>query len=384
MRFFHLSDLHLGKRLHEYSLREDQADILEKILEAVRRERPDAVLLSGDLYEKTMPSAESVQLLNLFLEGLAAAHCPVLAIYGNHDSPERTAYGGGLFRKARIYVSPVFDGIVRCVTLEDSFGEVDFYLLPFLKPATVRSFFPEAAIESYTDAVRTVLEATRRTADPTHRKVLLAHQFVTGALRSDSEETVVGGLDNVDASVFEGFDYVALGHIHRPQNAGSERIRYSGSPLKYSFSEAEQEKSISLVTLGEKQADGMAALKVEELPLTPLHELRCLRGSYEELTARSFYAPLSLEDYYRITLTDESDVPGALQRLRTLYHNLMELAYDNRRTRTRMALGQQSRAESRTPEELFADFFRGQNGREMNLLEQKMLAQALAEREVDA
>ena len=384
MRFFHLSDLHLGKRLHEYSLREDQGDILEKILVAVRRERPDAVLLSGDLYDKTMPSAESVQLLDLFLAALAAEHCPVLAIYGNHDSPERTAYGSRLFQKEQIYVSPVFDGIVRYVTLEDSFGAVDFYLLPFLKPAIVRGFFPDAAIESYTDAVRVVLTETLRTANPEHRKVLLAHQFVTGALRSDSEETVVGGLDNVDAAVFQGFDYVALGHIHRPQNIRSERVRYCGSPLKYSFSEAAQEKSISLVTLGEKQADGMAALKVEELPLNPLHELRCLRGSYEELTARSFYVPLCLEDYFRITLTDESDVPGAMQRLRTIYHNLMELAYDNQRTRTRIALGQQSRAESRTPEELFADFFKGQNGRGMNAIEQKMFAQALAEQEVDA
>lgn len=384
MRLFHLSDLHLGKRLHEYSLLEDQRDILEKILQAVRQERPDAVLLSGDLYDKTMPSAESVQLLNLFLEALAAEHCPVLAIYGNHDSPERTAYGGGLFRKAQIYVSPVFDGIVRYVTFSDSFGAVDFYLLPFLKPASVRSFFPEAEIESYTDAVRTVLEATRRTADPTHRKVLLAHQFVTGAARSDSEETVVGGLDNVDAAVFEGFDYVALGHIHKPQNIGSERIRYSGSPLKYSFSEAAQEKSISLVTLGEKQEDGMAALKVEELALTPLHELRCLRGSYEELTARSFYEDLPKEDYYRITLTDESDVPAAMQRLRTIYHNLMELAYDNRRTKNSAELELRRAADARTPEELFTDFFRSRNGREMNALERELLTEALRRQEVEA
>ena len=384
MRLFHLSDLHLGKRLHEYSLLEDQRDILDQILLAVKRERPDAVLLSGDLYDKTMPSAESVQLLNLFLEALAAEHCPVLAIYGNHDSPERTAYGGGLFQKARIYVSPVFDGIVRYVTLSDNFGAVDFYLLPFLKPATVRSFFPEAAIESYTDAVRTVVEATLRTADPTHRKVLLAHQFVTGAARSDSEETVVGGLDNVDAAVFEGFDYVALGHIHKPQNIGSERIRYSGSPLKYSFSEAEQEKGISLVTLGEKSADSLAELSVHLLPLRPRRELRCLRGSYEELTARSFYEGLSKEDYYRITLTDESDVPAAMQRLRTIYRNLMELVYDNRRTQRNAELEIASAADSRTPEELFSDFFRAQNGREMNELERELLTEALHRQEVEA
>ena len=384
MRLFHLSDLHLGKRLHEYSLLEDQRDILDQILLAVKRERPDAVLLSGDLYDKTMPSAESVQLLNLFLEALAAEHCPVLAIYGNHDSPERTAYGGGLFRKARIYVSPVFDGIVRYVTFSDSFGAVDFYLLPFLKPASVRSFFPDAAIESYTDAVRTVVEATLRTADPTHRKVLLAHQFVTGAARSDSEETVVGGLDNVDAAVFEGFDYVALGHIHKPQNIGSERIRYSGSPLKYSFSEAEQEKGISLVTLGEKSADSLAELSVHLLPLRPRRELRCLRGSYEELTARSFYEGLSKEDYYRITLTDESDVPAAMQRLRTIYRNLMELVYDNRRTQRNAELEIASAADSRTPEELFSDFFRAQNGREMNELERELLTEALHRQEVEA
>ena len=384
MRLFHLSDLHLGKRLHEYSLLEDQRDILDKISLAVERERPDAVLLAGDLYDKTAPSAESVQLLDDFLSGLSAHNGPVLAIYGNHDSPERTAYGARLFREKQIHVSPVFDGHIRTVTFSDEFGELDFYLLPFLKPSTVRSCFPDAEIENYSDALKFVLEQALRGADPARRKVLLAHQFVTGAARSDSEETVVGGLDNVDAAVFEGFDYVALGHIHKPQNIGSERLRYSGSPLKYSFSEAEQEKGISLVTLGEKRAGSLAELSVHLLPLTPRRELRCLRGSYEELTARSFYENFSREDYYRITLTDESDVPAAMQRLRTVYHNLMELAYDNRRTKNSAELELRRAADARTPEELFADFFRAQNGREMNELERELLTQALLRQEVEA
>ena len=282
MKFFHLSDLHLGKRLNEFNLLEDQDYILRVILGLLDEEKPDAVLLAGDIYDKAVPSAEAVQLFDFFLRRLAERGLQVFVISGNHDSPERIAFGSRLMDPSGIHMSPVYDGAVRPISLRDEWGEVKVYMLPFLKPAHVRRFFPEAEIGSYTDAMRTVIEAMD--VDPAARNLLVTHQFVTGAARSESEEISVGGTDNVDASVFDRFDYVALGHIHSPQSVERESLRYCGTPLKYSFSEARQEKSVTVVELGRK-----GELRLRTLPLTPLRDMRELRGSYMELTALSSY-----------------------------------------------------------------------------------------------
>ncbi len=355
MKFIHLSDLHLGKRLNEYSLLEDQAYILEECLRIVSEERPDAVILAGDIYDKAVPSAEAVTLFDDFLVRLSGCGVRVFVISGNHDSSERLAFGGRLVNASGVYLSPVYDGRVEPVRLTDAYGPVNVYMLPFVKPAHVRRCFPDSEIASYTDAVRTAVEQMHM--DPAERNVLITHQFVTGAARSESEDISVGGADNVDASAFDGIDYVALGHIHGPQQIGSERIRYCGTPLKYSFSESGHIKSLTVAELREK-----GDLRVRTVPLKPLRDLRELKGTYMELTARSFYAGTETGDYLHITLTDEEDIPDAVGKLRVIYPNLMKLDYDNRRTRSSTVIGGAENVEEKTPLELFGELYEKQNG----------------------
>ena len=354
MRFLHLSDLHLGKRVCEFSMLEDQRYILEEILSLLDKTPVDGVLLAGDLYDKPVPPAEAVRLLDWFLTQLAARKLPVFAISGNHDSADRVAFGSALLADSRVYVSPVFTGAPQPIPLQDAHGTVDVYLLPFLKPAMVRHVWPDEPIESYNDALACVLRHCA--PDPGHRSVLVAHQFVAGAAACESEEPSVGGLDCVDAALFAGFDYVALGHLHSPQKVGRETVRYCGTPLKYSFSEAGQHKSVTLVELGPKGEVTLSAL-----PLTPLHDLRELRGRYAELTDRRRYAGTAVDDYLHITLTDEQDVPDALARLRVLYPNLMRLDYDNLRTRQQQCIDRPEQVEQRSPLEHFAAFYESQN-----------------------
>lgn len=359
LRFLHLSDLHLGKRVCEFSMLEDQRTVLEHIL-AMLDERPvDGVILAGDLYDKPVPPAEAVRLLDWFLTGLADRKLPVFAISGNHDSADRLAFGARLLAGSRIYFSPVFEGAPAPISLEDEHGVLDVYLLPFLKPATVRHVYPDEPVESYNDALACVLRHCP--LDPQHRSVLVAHQFVAGAAACESEEPSVGGLDCVDAALFEGFDYVALGHLHSPQKVGRETVRYCGTPLKYSFSESAQHKSATFVELGAK-----GTVTLSTVPLHPLHDLRELRGSYLELTDRRRYEGTATDDYLHITLTDEQDVPDALARLRVIYPNLMRLDYDNHRTRQDQQITAPERAEQRSPLEHFAAFYELQNNQPLS------------------
>ena len=371
MKLIHLSDLHIGKRVNEVSMIEDQAYILLQILRIIDEEKADAVLIAGDVYDKSVPSAEAVTLFDDFLCRLAKRNKPVLIISGNHDSPERLAFGNRLLELGGIHISPVYDGNVRTVTLADAHGEVVFWLLPFVKPAHVKRFYPDAGIESYTDACRVAVE--QMGLDTGKRNVLLTHQFVTGASTCESEEISVGGSDNVDASVFADFDYVALGHIHGPQNIGSNRIRYCGTPLKYSFSEADHHKSVTLVRLGEK-----GELSLELRPLTPRHDLRQLRGTFAELTDKAFYEAAVTDDYLHIILTDEEDVAEAAGRLRQIYPNLMKLSYDNTRTRTTQVVGGAEDVQRKTPLELFEELYELQNNQSMSQ-EQRRFSEELIE-----
>lgn len=356
MKIVHLSDLHLGKRINEYSLIEDQKYILNEILRIIDEEKPDCVILAGDIYDKSVPPSEAVVLFDDFIYRLSRRELQVFVISGNHDSPERLSCGSRIMDSSGIHISPVYDGKPAAHTLRDKYGEVNVYMLPFVKPANVRRFFEDEEIVSYTDAVRTAVNAFG--ADSSKRNVLVTHQFVTGALRSDSEELSVGGSDNVDASVFDAFDYVALGHIHRPQNVASERIRYCGTPLKYSFSESKDEKSVTVAELAEK-----GSLTVRTVPLVPLRDMREIKGRYEEITLRSFYEGTSYrDDYLHITLTDEEDIPEAVSRLRVIYRNIMKLDYDNTRTRHSAVIIGAGDTVNKTPAELFAEFYEAQNG----------------------
>ena len=359
----HLADLHLGKRVNGFSMMEDQEYILNRILEIMEEEQPDGLLIAGDVYDKTIPPAEAVRRMDDFLTAVAAKHVSVFLISGNHDSAERVAFGHQLMQGSGIWISPVYDGTIRHHTLEDRWGEVNIYLIPFLRPSVVRSFFPDVEIEDYTDALRTIIEDLQ--VDTSRRNVVLAHQFVTaaGALPEtcDSEQLSVGGLDRVDGSVFSPFDYTALGHLHGPQRVGSETIRYAGSPLKYSFSELHQKKSVTVVELRAK-----GETEIRQIPLQPRREMTEMRGTFEEILEEARKKGEPQTDYYHMILTDETDVVDALSRLREYYPNIMLLDYVNRRTRSQKEVEQLDRVEERTPGELFAALYEQQNGQEMD------------------
>ena len=377
MKFLHTADLHIGKSICEHSMLDEQRHILASILEAVRGEKPDALLIAGDVYDKSVPSAEAVAVLDDFLVRLSETGTKVFVLSGNHDSAERIAFGGRLMEDRGVHMSSVYSGEFAPVTLQDEFGEVDVWMLPFVRPATVRACLgsdeERDQVTDYTSAMRMAIAQMHFT--PGRRNVLLAHQFVTGAERSDSEENV-GGLDNVDASVFDGFDYVALGHIHKPQNvakdtAGNARVRYSGTPLKYSLSEAGHKKSLTVVELAGKSADGLAGIEVREVPLTPKHDVREIKGTFAELVSPEFQRRqlaegLKLDDFVYVKLTDENDVPDAVLKLRGIYPNLMMLDYDNERTRNQYVTVGDGKVEQKTPMELFGEFFSDMTKRELN------------------
>ena len=373
MKFIHLSDLHLGKRLENYNLFDDQKYILVEILKIINDEKPDAVIIAGDVYDKSVPTVEAVGLFDWFLVKLASQKLQVYVISGNHDSPERLAFGERLMSNEGIHISPVYSGEVTAIHQHDEYGAVNFYMLPFVKPFHVKRYFPDAVISSYTDAMQTVIDNIN--ADKTERNILIAHQFVTGALRSESEEVSVGGLDNIDSSIFEGFDYVALGHIHSPQYRGKENIRYCGTPLKYSFSEVDQVKSVTVVELREK-----GNINIRYVPLLPLHDLNVIKGSFKEITAKEFYLGTGYQDdYMRIILTDEDDIPDAAAKLRIIYQNLVRIEYDNTRTRHRAELGLAEEVNNKSPLELFSELYISQNGMPFSEEQEKYLKNIIEE-----
>ena len=374
MKLFHLSDLHIGKRVNEFSMIEDQKYILTQILYAADQEKPDGILISGDVYDRTIPTAEAVQVFDAFLTRLSEQKIPAFIISGNHDSAERLAFGSSLMGKSGIYFSKVYDGTVEKIPMQDAYGTVWIYLLPFLRPSTIRHALPERAeeVQSAADAVRIALEQTK--IDEKERNVLLAHQFVTGAKRCDAEELQVGDVDQIPAELFASFEYVALGHIHSPQKVGRETVRYCGAPLKYAFSEAGQEKSITVVELKEK-----GSVDLRTIPLKPLHDLRKIRGMYLEVTAKSFYENRDCEDYLQVTLTDEEDVPDGMAKLRTIYPNLMRLEYDNKRTRSNAEVRAAERVEEKSELELFQEFYELQNNQPMSQIQEEFVRNIIRE-----
>lgn len=370
MRLIHLSDLHIGKRVNEFSMLEDQEYILKEILGIIDDEQLDGVIIAGDVYDKSVPSEEAVKLLDSFLTSLAKRKLQVYIISGNHDSAAKLAFASSLIDLSGIHISPVYDsaqiammgnGLVRPYKLEDGKGQmVNIYMLPFVKPAMVRAVFPDEAdyIKDYTDACRVAVE--HMDVDEKVTNILVAHQFVTGAVRSESEENV-GGLDNVDVSVFDSFDYVALGHIHGPQKVGRETVRYCGTPLKYSLSEANHTKSVTVVDIPENKK-----IEIRTVPLVPMHELREVKGTFDELMDRRNYEGTAVDDYLYVVLTDEDDVPDALGKLRTVYPNVMKLGYDNTRTRVTQTIDDGAVLEGKKPIDLFGELYEKQNNKEMS------------------
>ncbi|MHC1695593.1 MAG: exonuclease SbcCD subunit D [Eubacteriales bacterium] len=357
MKLLHTSDLHLGRRLGEFSLYDDQRHILTQIADIAYAEGVDGVLLAGDIYDKSMPSAEAVELLDWLLTLLSERSLCVFMVSGNHDSPERVDFGGRIMERGGIHIAGVFDGAPKKHVLSDEFGQVEIFMLPFLRPVHARTFF-EGDISTTQDGVRAALSGIE---DSDVRRVLIAHQFVTSGgtapTLSESENVSVGGLDSVDSSVLSLFDYVALGHIHAPQNIGGEHVRYCGSPLKYSFSEVLHTKGADIITLGKK-----GELEVRTVPLTPLRDLRIIRGPFAALTQS---APSEgREDFIKAIVDDLKDIYDAQGGLRQIYPNLVQLsdgAQEGTQTETLSAPPDRSMS----PSELFARFYLKQNGEEM-------------------
>ena len=373
MKIIHLADLHIGKRVNEFSMIDDQKHILNQILEIIDKEKPDAVIIAGDVYDKQVPSIEAVELLDSFISDISKRQTTTFIISGNHDSAERLAFGSSLMAMGKIYISPVYNGKISKYTLKNDFGSANFYLLPFVKPNHVKRFFPDEKIESYTDAIRVVVDNLK--LDTSEINILIAHQFVTGASRTESEEISVGGLDNVDASVFEDFDYVALGHIHRPQKIGTERIRYCGTPLKYSFSEVNDTKSVSIIEINSKED-----FNLRTIPLIPKRDMRKIRGTYEELITKTSYENTNTDDYIHVTLTDEFNVVDAIQKLRVIYKNIMKLEYDNMRTRESRKINLDDMViENKNPLEIFSEFYKLQNNKEMNDEQKEIIKKIMEE-----
>lgn len=353
MKFIHLSDLHIGKKVNEFSMLDDQNYIFTKIIHIIDKQKIEGVWIAGDIYDKAIPSREAVQLFDSFLTQISERNIPIFLISGNHDAAERIAFGAKLMHKSKVYVSPLFDGKIIPNLLEDEYGEIAVYMLPFIKPASVRPFL-DTPIESYNDAVKAVIE--RIEIQPNRRNVLIAHQFVTGAEKSESEDISVGGMDNVDVSVFEAFDYVALGHIHKAQHIGHKTVRYCGTPLKYSFSEVNHKKSVSIVTLKQK-----GDITIEEVELTPKRDMCEIEGFYEELVSLSYYKNINTENYMHITLNDEEDIVDAIGKLRVIYPNIMRLDYNNKRTQTNQEIVHTENIEMKTPLQLLQEFYELQN-----------------------
>lgn len=371
MRFVHVGDLHLGKVVNGYSLLEDQRITLEHLLSDAEEAQAGAIVLSGDLYDRSMPSAEAVALLDWLFTEAADRGFEVIAIPGNHDSPERVAYGSALLERQGISVPPVFEGELASVCLEDDYGEVRFWLLPFLRPSGVRPHFPEAEIgSSYTEALRSVLEAAE--VDPKARNVLVAHQFVIAGgvepARSDSELSI-GGVEGVDAALFEDFDYVALGHLHQPQQVGRPTVRYAGSLLKYSFSEARGQKSAVLVEMGPKGEVG-----VRLLPLRPPHDLREIKGPLAELVGEEALAAADPGDYIHAIITDDEPPADALAQLRAAFPRLMAMDVENASTLHHADLSHvEASREVDDPLALFERFFEEQTALELTAEQRELL-----------
>ncbi|WP_448902009.1 exonuclease SbcCD subunit D [Eubacterium sp.] len=372
MRFLHLADLHIGKRVSGFSMIEDQKFVFEQVYNVIENEKIDGIIMAGDIYDKPVPSAEAVKLFDEMLTRLVSINLPIFVISGNHDSAERIGFGSDILSAAKVYMSRVYNGNLQKIELEDDYGKINIYLLPFIKPATVKNIYKEAEIKDYDDALAYVLSQEK--IDETKRNVIVSHQFVTGAMRSESEEVSVGGLDNVSVENYDAFDYVALGHIHRAQQMGRESARYAGTLLKYSFSEENHNKSMTIVDLKEK-----GNIEIKEIPVKPLHDLKTIKGKFSEITSEEFYKELKKENYYRAVLTDDDDILNAIGKLKSIYPNLMSMEYDNTRTRSYSVVDNVETGEAKSPLDYFEEFFEKQNGRKMSEKQRDYLLEILGE-----
>ena len=372
MKLVHLADLHLGKKVNEFSMIDDQEYILKEIINIIDDEKTDGVLVAGDVFDRPIPSEEAIKLWDDFLNAMAKRNIQVFAISGNHDSAVRFAEHTSLMDSTGIHLSPEYNGMTNKYQIEKQGVKVNIYLLPFIKPIHVRHYFPDEDINNYTDACRVAIENMQ--VNKEELNILIAHQFVTGATRCDSEEISVGGLDNVDVTVFEDFDYVALGHIHGKQTIGRDTIRYSGTPLKYSFSEKNHVKSVTVIEIDSKKD-----ISVREVNLTPRRDMAEIRGKCSDLIQGISNENVDANDYLQVILTDENDVPNAMSDLRRVYPNIMKLSYDNTRTREDRSLELNRDVEKKSPIDLFKEFYENQNNQSLTDEQREFMEELIEE-----
>lgn len=372
MKLVHLADLHLGKKVNEFSMIDDQEYILKEIINIIDDEKTDGVLVAGDVFDRPIPSEEAIKLWDDFLNAMAKRNIQVFAISGNHDSAVRFAEHTSLMDSTGIHLSPEYNGKTNKYQIEKQGVKVNIYLLPFIKPIHVRHYFPDEDINNYTDACRVAIENMQ--VNKEELNILIAHQFVTGATRCDSEEISVGGLDNVDVTVFEDFDYVALGHIHGKQTIGRDTIRYSGTPLKYSFSEKNHVKSVTVIEIDSKKD-----ISVREVNLTPRRDMAEIRGKCSDLIQGISNENVDANDYLQVILTDENDVPNAMSDLRRVYPNIMKLSYDNTRTREDRSLELNRDVEKKSPIDLFKEFYENQNNQSLTDEQREFMEELIEE-----
>lgn len=378
MKILHLADLHIGKSILEQSLLKDQEYMLEQIIKIIKEKDINTVLIAGDIYDRSIPSTEAIDLLDNFLVTLTKElKIKVLIISGNHDSKERLNFGSKLFEKEGLYIQTSYDGNLRKIEIPDEYGFINFYLLPYLKPADVKAFF-DCDIENYNDAIKKIIE--KETINEKERNIIVSHQFVTSGTfspeRSDSETLTLGGTENVDISNYDKFDYVALGHIHRPQKLIKDNIRYSGTILKYSFSEVNHNKTVPIIEYKEK-----GNLTIELIPLVPARDMRIIKGPIDELLKKENYLNTNLDDYIEAIITDEEPVYDAINRIRRVYPNTLKLDILNNRTRENEETHLESieKIKEKTELELFNEFFKLQNNEEMNEKEEKIIKEIINE-----
>lgn len=374
MKFFHISDLHIGKKLREMDITKDQKHILNEIIELADKKKPDAFLIAGDIYDRSVPAANAINLFNDFITELESRNIKVFIISGNHDSPERIQFANKILEKNDIHIAGTFEGKLECVELEDELGPINIYMLPFIKPSIVANFFEDKIIDSYEKAARLVID--QEDIDSKQRNVLLAHQFVTNngqePEQSESESIRVGGLDKIDVSIFDKFDYVALGHIHRPQKVGRDTVRYSGTPLKYSFSECNHEKSVTMVEFNQKDD-----ITITKLPLHPIKDMRIIKDTLYNLLNSEEYAKYS-DDYIYAIVTDEEELFDPIGQLRIVYKNILLLEIEN--TRSQYIENQlifSTKIKEKAPFELFQEFYFSQNNVDMSSSQEKILLEIL-------
>ena len=378
MKIMHLADLHLGRSILDQSLISDQQYILDQIIEIIKEHNVETVIIAGDVYDKSIPSVEAVKLFSDFLTSLYKLSVKVLVISGNHDSKDRLSFGNELFVDNGVYIEGVFNGKLKCISLNDIYGNINFYMLPFVKPADVRIHYPKEEINSYDDAIRCIIDNTD--IDTNERNIIMVHQFVTArgveVERSDSETISLGGLDNIDVSIFSKFDYVAMGHIHGAQKLLRDTARYAGSPLKYSFSEVHNNKSVPIIDIKEK-----GNIDLELVSLVPIRDMRTIKGKFINLIDKDVVNEANNQDYIQAILTDDDYIVDVIGKLRAVYPNLLRTSYQNNRSIVNASIKNSARGDvaKRNEFDLFSEFYKNQNNMELDKERSKIISKIIKE-----